>query len=176
MGETMRSGPVGGGRSIAEAGQAGMAQHIAAWGLSDDPVDVAEIGVLGAALLSDAARAGLLDLLDPSDFAREAHAVVWSAIAAEDAAGGPVDLVTSTDRLARCGQLDEIGGPAALSWLVDGLTCPSPSAWPAYGRIVLRGSRTRRVRAALARGVRRLDDGDDLEQVAGEVAAEVKPW
>jgi replicative DNA helicase len=147
----------------------------AVWGSLNAAVDVAETGLLGAALLSAEAATAIVAELSADDFGREAHRIVFDAVAALVAAGVPVDTVTLTDRLARDGQLDEVGGATALSLLLDPLTCPSPAAWPVYARIVLRGSRTRRVRSALARAIRRIDDGHDVEQVASEVALAVAP-
>jgi replicative DNA helicase len=174
---TINRRPTGNGTAAKNGtGRADQTHSTGPWGHDDDPIDVAEVAVLGAAMLDRQAATGVLATLTGDDFRGDAHRVVFDAVEGLVAAGSPVDLVTVTDRLACGGRLDEVGGPVALSRLADPLTCPSPAAWHAYAAIVLRASRTRRVRSALARAIHRIDDGTDVEQVASEVAAEVKPW
>jgi replicative DNA helicase len=103
----------------------------------------AEVSVLGAALLSSTAASELIGELDPDDFYRNAHRVVFEGIQALVAANEPVDTVTLTEWLARHDRLDEVGGAAA----VHDLTVATPTAANAayYARIVKDRSLLRRL-------------------------------
>jgi replicative DNA helicase len=103
----------------------------------------AEVSVLGAALLSSTAASELIGELNPEDFYRNAHRVVFEGIQALVAANEPVDTVTLTEWLARHDRLDEVGGAAA----VHDLTVATPTAANAayYARIVKDRSLMRRL-------------------------------
>ncbi len=124
----------------------------------------AEVSVLGAALLSRAAANEAAEVLRPEDFYRGAHRVVFEGIAALLESGEPIDTVTLTDWLARGGQLDEVGGPAAL----HDLTVATPTAANAafYARIVQQKALLRRLIDA-GTAVTRMgyDAVDEAEQV-----------
>jgi replicative DNA helicase len=134
-------------------------------------VDVAELAVLGAALLSTEARDGLLKMVSPRDFARDAHGVVFDVIGQLVAARIDVDLMTLTCALADRDLLDEVGGADAVSRLTSLEACPSPAAWPCYATPVVRESRRRRLRTVLSGAVVRLDRGEDPNVVAAEIVA-----
>jgi replicative DNA helicase len=134
-------------------------------------VDVAELAVLGAALLSTQARDGLMKMLSPRDFARDAHGVVFEVIGQLVAAGTHVDIVTLTCALIDRDLLDEVGGADAVSRLTSPEACPSPAAWPCYATPVARESRRRRLRTVLAGALVRLDRGEDPNVVAAEIIA-----
>lgn len=81
----------------------------------------AERTVLGAALIDPAAWRSAAELLTAADFYREAHRLVYGAMAelAED--DQPLDLVTLKAALSRRQSLEAAGGAAYLASLVDGL-------------------------------------------------------
>ena len=113
----------------------------------DKATDLAEAATLGAAMLRDDAAAGIVDTLSADAFAREAHRVMFEAIAALVADGEPVDTVTVTDRLASRGRLDEVGGAVAVSSLTSLETTPVPASWRHYCRAVAE-DHDRRLRVA----------------------------
>jgi replicative DNA helicase len=94
----------------------------------------AEESVLGAMMLSEAASDEVAHVLEPRDFYREAHAVIFRAILQIQARSEPVDAVTVTDQLASMGALDDVGGRP----YVHGLTHAVPAAANArrYAEIV----------------------------------------
>lgn len=94
----------------------------------------AEVSVLGAALLSRNAASEADELLQPDDFYRGAHQVVFEGVQALLASGEPIDTVTLTDWLARHDRLDEVGGPAALHDLTVAVPTAANAAY--YARIV----------------------------------------
>jgi len=90
--------------------------------------------VLGACLLSTNAVNEVLEILQPEDFYRSAHAVVFEAIQELNFKGHAVDPVVLLDHLVTNDRLDEVGGAGA----VHGLASAVPTAANAahYARIV----------------------------------------
>src|SRR6478672_3199753 len=79
----------------------------------------AEQSVLGAVLLSDTALPALIidERLQPADFYRESHGTIYQAMLDLHAVGEPVDALTLVEHLKRAGQLDHVGGRAAIDLL-----------------------------------------------------------
>ena len=132
-------------------------------------VELTEAALLGAMLLSAAARDGVPRMLDPDDFDRSAHRVLFEVIVAMHAAGDEIDNITVNDKLAATGKLDEIGGLAAVWSLTAVEGCPTPSSWPTYATIVAREARRRRDIVTLRRAIARLEAGEDPAVVAAEL-------
>jgi replicative DNA helicase len=131
----------------------------------------AEVACLGAALLSIDARAGLVAMLVPDDFSREAHASLFAVLASMHQESEHIDHVTVMDRLADLGKLDHIGGPVALHDLSDRSATPSPAAWPVYASIVKREATRRDARRLLCQAVTHLDARDDPTVVAAALTS-----
>jgi len=70
----------------------------------------AEQSVLGAILLSPESLVGVAEKLQPPDFYRGAHQVIFKGMLEIAEAGEPVDVVTLTARLQAQSKLDEAGG------------------------------------------------------------------
>lgn len=79
----------------------------------------AEMSVLGGILLDNDALNKALEHLRPDDFYRPAHAKIFSSFITLSERNEPADLVTLTSVLKEHGTLDEVGGTAYLSTLVD---------------------------------------------------------
>lgn len=77
----------------------------------------AERAILGAALQWPDAIATATALIKPEDFYRDAHRRIFQAMLTLRA----TDPVTVKDALIKSGELDEIGGPAYLAGLMDGV-------------------------------------------------------
>lgn len=93
----------------------------------------AERAVLGGVLISPDLLPYVVDL-EPGEFYRQAHAQVWQALLALDAAGSAIDPLTLRARLQRDGLLEVVGGPAFLFELADGV--PRASNVEHYAAIV----------------------------------------
>ena len=112
----------------------------------------AEEAVLGAALLSSAARADAVEAgLVASDFYRPAHGHIWSAVMALDARAEPVDPITVADELRRQDLLDLAGGMGALVALQAGTA--SIGAAGRYAGIVAEMATLRRLIEVGQRGM-----------------------
>lgn len=80
----------------------------------------AERALLGAAILHPQGATEVLRL-PASDFFRVAHREIWAAIQRLADNGSAIDFVTIRAELERVGQLEDVGGPAYLAGLVDGV-------------------------------------------------------
>ena len=94
----------------------------------------AEISVLGAAVLNNETIDVVIPLLKADDFASAAHRKIYEAICAVHEQQRAVDLVTLRDELQRRGDLEAVGGIAAVSALVEGV--PSAANIEHYAGIV----------------------------------------
>src|SRR6187549_3927778 len=94
----------------------------------------AEKSVLGAILINNQAFNQAAEVIDSQDFFRDAHRRIFEKMVILTDRNEPVDLVTLTDELGRSGELDEVGGPAYVSALTDGV--PRSANIEYYARIV----------------------------------------
>jgi replicative DNA helicase len=94
----------------------------------------AEKSVLGAILIHNEAFNHAAEFLDSKDFFRDAHRRIWDKMVALSERGVAIDFITLKEELARMGELDEVGGPAYVSALADGV--PRTANVEYYARIV----------------------------------------
>jgi replicative DNA helicase len=124
----------------------------------------AEKSVLGAVLINNQAFNQAAEVVDAGDFYRDAHRRIFEKMVGLTDRGSPVDLLTLKDELARSGELDEVGGPAYISALTDGV--PRSSNVEHYAKIVKEKSTLRRlIQSAsdvLGRAYDAEEDADDL--------------
>src|SRR5207247_10300896 len=86
-------------------------------------------------LLDRDAIARVVELVRPEDFYRDAHRRIYETMVELFERGEPVDLITVTDRLRDKGQLDDVGGAAYVTGLLN--TGPTGAHVGYYDRIVL---------------------------------------
>ena len=103
----------------------------------------AEKCVLGAILIDNHAFNQAAEVIDSGDFFRDAHRRIFEKIVSLTDRSQPIDLVTLTDELSRSGEIDEVGGPAYISALTDGV--PRSANVEYYARIVKEKSTLRRL-------------------------------
>jgi replicative DNA helicase len=95
----------------------------------------AERAVLGALLLEPSAYEAVVDEgLRPEHFYRPHHGTIFRAVADLHAGAEPIDTLTVVDELLKKGQLDAVGGAAAISQLEALL--PTAAHVGAYARLV----------------------------------------
>ena len=94
----------------------------------------AERSVLGAILLHNDAFNLAAEVLDSQDFFRDAHRRIFDKMVKLVERGDAVDLVTLKEELGRAGELDEVGGPAYIAALVDGV--PRSTNVEHYAKII----------------------------------------
>jgi replicative DNA helicase len=94
----------------------------------------AEKSVLGAILMHNEAFNYAAELIDSKDFFRDAHRRIFDKMVALSERNDAIDLVTLKEELARSNELDEVGGPAYIASLADGV--PRSANVEHYARIV----------------------------------------
>src|SRR6267154_4496468 len=94
----------------------------------------AERSVLGAILLHSDAFNLAAEVIDAGDFFRDAHRRIFDKMVALSERHGAIDLVTLKEELGRAGEIDEVGGPAYIAALVDGV--PRSMNIEHYARII----------------------------------------
>src|SRR5258708_3045884 len=94
----------------------------------------AERSVLGAVLLHNDAFNLAAEVVDSNDFYRDAHRRIFDKMVKLSERGDAIDLVTLKEELGRSGELDEVGGPAYITALVDGV--PRSTNVEHYARII----------------------------------------
>src|SRR5579871_2260417 len=81
----------------------------------------AEKSVLGAILINNHAFNQAAEVIDAADFYRDAHRRIFEKMVSLTDRNEPVDLVTLKDELTRSNEIDDVGGPAYISALTDGV-------------------------------------------------------
>ena len=94
----------------------------------------ADRSVLGAILLHNDTFNTAIETIDANDFYRDAHRRIFDKMVRLAERGNAIDLVTLKEELTRASELDEVGGPAYISALVDGV--PRSSNVEHYARII----------------------------------------
>jgi replicative DNA helicase len=94
----------------------------------------AERSVLGAILVHNDAFNLAAQVIDSGDFYRDAHRRIFDRMVALSERHDAIDFVTLKEELARAGELDEVGGPAYVASLADGV--PRATNVEYYARIV----------------------------------------
>ena len=94
----------------------------------------AERCVLGAILIHNDTFNVAAELVDAGDFYRHAHQRVFDTMVGLSERRQAIDFVTVKDELGRAGALDDVGGPAYIAALADGV--PRSTNVEYYARIV----------------------------------------
>ena len=94
----------------------------------------AEKSVLGAILIRNEAFNHAAELIDSRDFFRDAHRRIFDRMVALSERGDAIDFITLKEELSRAGDLEEVGGPAYIASLADGV--PRSVNVEYYARIV----------------------------------------
>jgi len=130
----------------------------------------AEEAVLGSLLIDIEAATRVTPTLKAGDFYIQKNAWIYEAICALYERHEPVDFVTLCDELERQEQLEEIGGAAYITHLINAV--PSAIHAESYARIVRDASRRRQALAVashLAQAV--YDESQPLEAAVAGVQA-----
>lgn len=127
----------------------------------------AERSVLGAVLIRNEAINHAAELIDSGDFFRLAHRRVFDSMVSLSERGEPIDLVTLAEELTREGAIQEVGGPAYLAALVDGV--PRSTNVEYYAKIVKEKATLRRlIESAQQIASSAYDAEDDAEVILDE--------
>lgn len=128
----------------------------------------AERSVLGSALIDNASFWRVANLVKPEDFYKDSNRHVFRAIVRLAGENRPFDLLTVKEELKRSGKLEEVGGAAYVSSLVDGV--PDIRNVERYAEIVRDKSEARLLLRAWSEGIASLQAGATAADAAGEVS------
>lgn len=127
------------------------------------PKDVeAEQAVLGSILLATDPQdllADIMTILEPSDFYRTAHRLIYSAILALDETQRAIDILTITDELDKDNQVENVGGMAYLTELASSVPVAGNALY--YARIVRERSVRRNMIDTLQDSLTQTYEGSD---------------
>jgi replicative DNA helicase len=124
----------------------------------------AERSVLGAILLRNDTFNQAAELIDADDFFRDAHKRIFNAMVELNERSDAIDLITLKEALSRTGELDEVGGPAYIARLVDGV--PRATNVEYYAKIIKEKAT---LRALISSAYQILQEAYDADQDADEV-------
>ncbi len=119
----------------------------------------AEKCVLGSILINNQAFNSAAEVIDSHDFFRDAHRRIFEKMVGLTDRSQPVDLVTLKDELDRSGELDEVGGPAYITALVDGV--PRSTNVQHYARIIKEKATLRRLISSANKILTTAYEGED---------------
>jgi replicative DNA helicase len=103
----------------------------------------AERAVLGSILINNHAFYRVLGTIDTPDFFRDGHRTIFSTMRSLAEQSREIDLLTLKEELAKHAQLEQVGGSAYISSLVDGI--PDVANVERYAKIVKEKSTLRRL-------------------------------
>ena len=129
----------------------------------------AEQSVLGSILIDRDAIVRVAGFLRPEDFYREAHRTIYQSVLDLFERREPADFVLLCDELERRGRLEQVGGPAYLTSLIN--MVPTAVNVEYYGHIV---ERCARLRAQIVAGVRIASLAYDLDEDPDAALAEAE--
>jgi len=142
----------------------------------------AEQSVIGGLLLGDNQdnkiwEAQIADTgLEPSDFYRRDHQLIFRAITQLAERNEPMDVVTVGEQLERSGHLQQAGGMAYLGELARNI--PSVANIRAYAQIIRERSKLRQIVGICSAGMERAyqPEGDSCAAVLDEIEQTCLPW
>lgn len=127
----------------------------------------AEQAVLGTILLQDKALLKIVELLEPEDFYRDAHKIIFAAMRTLFEKHEPHDLITVTGLLNDQNKLETIGGAAYLASLTD--IIPFAGTLLHHAQIIRKKSVLRRlIQTTSEVAARCYDTQDDIESLVDQ--------
>jgi replicative DNA helicase len=118
----------------------------------------AERSVLGAILVHNDAFNLAAQVIDSNDFYRDAHRRIFDKMVALNERHDAIDFVTLKEELGKSGQLDDVGGPAYIASLADGV--PRATNVEYYAKIVKEKSTLRNLIYAANKIIANAYEGD----------------
>lgn len=132
----------------------------------------AERAVLGSLLIDSDAIVKVGNFLRAEDFYRQRHGWIYEAMLSLNERREPIDFVTLTDELERHERLEETGGPAYITDLID--ATPTSLYVDYYARIVEQAAVRRRLITAAGKIAETAhDEATDLDDVLDEAGQQL---
>lgn len=129
----------------------------------------AERSVLGSILIDNHAYYRVVEAIETGDFFKDAHRLIFQAMTHLIEQSRPIDILTLKEELSQRGALEQIGGSAYVSSLVDGI--PDIGNVERYARIVKEKSTLRRL---IVMGNKVMRAALDAPGESGEILSEAE--
>ena len=120
----------------------------------------AERAVLGAILLNNSAIATALEYLQPEDFYKHAHRILFQTMVELNDKDQPLDTVTLLNTLKSNNQLEDVGGATIISEIAS--VVPSAANIAYYAKIVADKATARRLIAVATDIITQTNEGGRL--------------
>ena len=119
----------------------------------------AEQAVLGAIFLNTDALADAMEYVEPDDFYRRAHQILFQAMVDLNNDGEAIDVLTVQNYLTTNNQLDDVGGVAYIAGLATSVPTAANAGY--YAKIVEEKSMLRRLISTATNIITQANNGDD---------------
>lgn len=119
----------------------------------------AEQAVLGAIFLNTDALADAMEYVEPDDFYRRAHQILFQAMVDLNNDGEAIDVLTVQNYLTTNNQLDDVGGVAYIAELATSVPTAANAGY--YAKIVEEKSMLRRLIFTATNIITQANNGDD---------------
>lgn len=119
----------------------------------------AEQAVLGAIFLNTDALADAMKYVEPDDFYRRAHQILFQAMVDLNNDGEAIDVLTVQNYLTTNNQLDDVGGVAYIAELATSVPTAANAGY--YAKIVEEKSMLRRLISTATNIITQANNGDD---------------
>lgn len=119
----------------------------------------AEQAVLGAIFLNTDALADAMEYVEPDDFYRRAHQILFQAMVDLNNDGEAIDVLTVQNYLTTNNQLDDVGGVAYIAELATSVPTAANAGY--YAKIVEEKSMLRRLISTATNIITQANNGDD---------------
>lgn len=119
----------------------------------------AEQAVLGAIFLNTDALADAMEYVEPDDFYRRAHQILFQAMVDLNNDGEAIDVLTVQNYLTTNNQLDDVGGVAYIAELATSVPTAANAGY--YAKIVEEKSMLRRLISTATNIITQANNGND---------------
>lgn len=119
----------------------------------------AEQAVLGAIFLNTDTLADAMEYVEPDDFYRRAHQILFQAMVDLNNDGEAIDVLTVQNYLTTNNQLDDVGGVAYIAELATSVPTAANAGY--YAKIVEEKSMLRRLISTATNIITQANNGDD---------------
>lgn len=124
----------------------------------------AEEALLGSLLIDKEAIIKIADIIEPSDFYKDTHKIIFETMLEVYERHEPIDILSIANRLEEKGQLDLIGGRSYLADLAN--VVPSATHVVSYAQIVQRKATLRNlIRVSTEIAKMSYDEADTVEKI-----------
>lgn len=131
-----------------------------------------EKSLLGAILIDKDAMIKIADMVDPSDFYKNAHGTIYEAILELYGKNEPIDLITLTSRLEEKKVLEQIGGRTYIAMLSNSV--PTSSHIKRYAEIIQEKATLRKLQKAASEiGKLAFDEAEEIESLLDEAQQQI---